>query len=69
MSKNRFDYLINEKGNIQEEASVFIKEKFIKEVNSLLNFAEDESQLRLIGSVLNSIIQDMVSKRVVDSKK
>lgn len=69
MSTKRFSYLINEKGNVQEEAKVFFKERFCKEVNSLLNFAETESELRLLGSVLNAIVQDMICVRVQEVNK
>lgn len=68
MSEKRFHYLINEKGNLQEEAKTFFKERFCREVEALLNFAGTESELRLLGSVLSATIQDMISKRVAESK-
>lgn len=66
---NKFSALVNDTGFLNDEAKQFVNERFVKEVKTLLNFANSESELRIIGSILNSIIGNAVAARVQDAKK
>lgn len=60
----RFSRFVNEQGRLYDDAKKFIDETFTKEVRSLLRNCNTENELRIMGSVLVSIIGEAVSQDV-----
>lgn len=63
-TKFRFSRFVNEQGRLHDDAKKFVDETFTKEVKLLLKNCNTESELRIMGSVLASIIGEAVSQNV-----
>ena len=51
---------VNERGFLTDEGKIFVG-SFKNEVDKILKIANSENELRLIGSILNSMIGDSVA--------
>ncbi len=65
---NQFSDLINEQGFLHEKAEKYFKERFCREVSSILRFGNSDNEFRIIGSVLKKIINDMICNKVNEIK-
>jgi len=54
---------VNERGFLTDEGKL-IATRFRSEISDILGIASNESELRLIGSILNSIIGDIVANKI-----
>lgn len=59
---------LDEKGSLSVEAKRYVNDKFSHSVDDILNIAESESDLRIIGSLLSSLIGEKVSMKVLKFK-
>jgi len=54
---------VNEKGFLTDDGKLFVR-RFSVEVEEILRIASTENELRLVGSILGSIIGDKVASLV-----
>lgn len=59
---NRF---INEQGFLTAEGKTFVEDNFGKALDTLLDIAKSENDLRLIGSVLSNIIGAKIADKII----
>jgi hypothetical protein len=60
------DRFINERGQLTAEGKAYVEEYFGKAVSDLLKIGTTDNQIRLIGSVLSSIIGDKVANVITN---
>lgn len=65
MTVARYSDLITEQGHLRDDVKPYMRDHIEKEVEALLACAQNESQLRTIGSVIITVIQTMVADKVV----
>lgn len=66
---SKFSEFINDRGFPTEDAKRFLKERFCREIAACLEFASTANEARIAGSVLKTIVADMVADRVDGIKK
>jgi hypothetical protein len=59
---------VSERGFLTEEGKLLVH-RFSTEVEEILNIASSENELRLVGSILDSIIGNKVASRIQRTKK
>lgn len=65
---NKFSGLVNERGNLHNDAKAYIDERFVKEVKAIYKYAETESHTKVIEAILKSIIADLSYDRSQEIK-
>jgi hypothetical protein len=69
MDKRKFSVYVDERGVLHKDAREYVRARFDKEVAAILNISETENETRILGSILNSIIGDMIANKVDEIKK
>jgi len=64
----KFSDFVNDRGFPTEDTKRFFKERLCRELATCLRFAGTENQVRVMGSVLKTVIGDMVSARLEELK-
>ena len=64
----KFSDFVNDRGFPTEDTKRFFKERLCREVATCLRFAGTENRVRVMGSVLKTVIGDMVSARLEELK-
>lgn len=67
--KDSFSKFVDERGVLLPEAKKYIMERFGKETLILLNIGTNENEYRVIGSILSSIVNDLTSAKIQETKK
>jgi hypothetical protein len=61
MYKKKCSDILTEKGFFNDKTKSFVKESLQEKIDYILEFAENETELRIIGSNLNAIINDRIA--------
>ena len=61
--------LFDEKGNLTPYGKELFSIHFDREVQLFLNHAENENDLRLIGSLIHKRVGDLVSENILNKSK
>jgi len=61
--------MLDEKGNFNEETRKLVEAHFAKEIKKILGMAKNDNELRIIGSLLMSMIGNQVCDFIVKNDK
>jgi hypothetical protein len=61
------NFFVNERGFLTDEGKL-LAARFKSEIGDILRIATNENELRLVGSILNSIVGDIVAGKVNDKR-
>jgi len=64
----KFSDIVDERGFLRKDAKQFVNERLVKELNIILRFAESENELRILGSILKTVVGDIVSSKIQENK-
>ena len=58
--------LITERGGLRDDVKPYMRDHIEKEADALLACGQNESEIRTIGSVILSVVQDRITRRVAE---